>query len=91
MAQANVVSAGTAHTWYTDKARISTGNTSILYNVDIYHPTYTGNLFSELNQIPAFSTRDVWVGVNNMLHISGSDWTAQELGTASSGNVVTNT
>jgi hypothetical protein len=48
-----------------------------------------GNLFYNPNaipnvQVPANSTRQIYVGAGNYLTITGNNFTAQELGTASS-------
>ena len=88
MSQANVYTTVSAQAWYTDKCRISTGNTAVTYNVNMLYATpETGNLFSSAVSIPAFSSSDVWVGVGNELTITGSNFTAQEVGTTSSGQV----
>jgi hypothetical protein len=43
-------------------------------------------LFSEATAIPANWLQDVFVGVGNQLTITGNNFTAQEVGTASSGS-----
>jgi len=87
MAQANVYTAASALAWQTDKVRISTGATSVTYNVNILYPSFgaVGNIFSNAAVIPANSSQDVFVGVGNELTIAGANFTAQEVGTASSG------
>ena len=86
MPQANVYTSVSDQTWYTDKARISTGNTAVTYQVNmIYATPITGNLYSNAVSIPANWSSDVWVGVGNKLTITGTDYTAQEIGTTSSG------
>ncbi len=49
MSQANVYTSASAQTWYTDKARISTGNTAVTFQVEaeskIYDFTYGGAEF----------------------------------------------
>jgi hypothetical protein len=45
----------------------------------------TGNIFSNASSIPAYTASDVWVGVGNQLTITGSNFTAQEIGTQTSG------
>lgn len=88
MAQANVYTSVSSLSWSTDKARITTGNTAVTYNVNIIYGTpATGNLYSNVTSIPANWSSDVWVGVGNQLTITGANFTAQELGTASSGQV----
>ena len=85
MAQANVYTTASAQTWYTDKARISTGTSPVTFNVNIIYPSAVGNLYSASTTVPANSYMDVFVGVGNQLTVTGSGFTAQELGTASSG------
>ena len=73
--------------WATDKCRIATGNTAVTYQVDMITGTPdTGNLFSNAVSIPAFTASDVWVGVGNQITISGTNFTAQEVGGQTSGN-----
>jgi hypothetical protein len=97
MAQANVYTSVSSQTWYTDKALISTGNTSVTYNVYIAALTATlangasittqtavGNLYSNAVIIPAYDSQYVYVGVGNQLTITGSNFTAAESGTATS-------
>ena len=43
-----------------------------------------GNLYSAAIQVPAATTRDLYAGAGNKVTITGSNWTALELGTASS-------
>ena len=98
MPQANVYTSASAQTWYTDKARISTGNTAVTFQVNAVQLTYTvpgtgntanvgtpvGNIYSNAVSVPANSRQDIYVGVGNQLTISGANFTVQELGTASS-------
>jgi hypothetical protein len=87
MPQANVYTSVSSQSWYTDKCRISTGNTAVTYNVNMTTATpATGNIFSAGTSVPAGYQADVWVGVGNQLTITGANFTAQELGTASSGS-----
>ena len=81
---------------YTDKLRISTGNTAVTYNVYAMGLTQSlangasitstpvGNLYTANVQIPAATTRDVYAGAQNKVTVNGANWTALELGTASS-------
>jgi hypothetical protein len=85
MAQANVYTAASSQAWFTDKCRISTGNNSVTYNVNIIYPTAVGNIFSNAAVIPANWQADVWVGVGNELTVTGGNVTLQEVGTRSSG------
>lgn len=72
---------------YTDKLRISTGNTAVTYQtyaVALGSSAAVGNVFSAPIQIPANSSRDVYAGAGNKVTVAGSNYTALELGTASS-------
>jgi hypothetical protein len=72
---------------YTDKLRISTGNTAVTYQVyavALGGAAAAGNLYSAPIAIPANTTRDVYSGAGNQVTVTGSNWTALELGTASS-------
>lgn len=82
--QANVYTSVSAQAWFTDKAQISTGNTSVTYNVALA-PGFTDTIYSNAVVIPAFDNTYVYVGVGNKLTITGSNFTAAEAGTASSG------
>lgn len=98
MPQANVYTSASAQAWFTDKARISTGNTAVTFQVEAVQLTYVnpsngntanvgtpvGNIYSNAVSVPANSRQDIYVGVGNKLTISGANFTVQELGTASS-------
>ena len=85
---ANVYTSASSQSWNTDKCRIATGNTAVTYNVNVVYGTpTTGNLFSNAATIPSNWSSDIWVGVGNELTITGSNFTAQEIGTTSSGQV----
>ena len=84
---ANVYTSLGNATVYTDKLRVSTGNTAVTYQVyatALGSAAAVGNLYSAAVQIPAATTRDLYAGAGNKVTISGSNWTALELGTASS-------
>ena len=94
---ANVYTSVSNQAWFTDKCRIATGNTAVTFNVDRVALTYQqangvpatavtalGNIYSNAVSIPADSTRDIYVGVGNKLWIIGANYTATELGTATS-------
>lgn len=83
--------------WSTDRASISTGNTAVTYNVYLVALTYQdtngnvltsqaalGNLYANAVAVPANNVQEVYVGVGNKLTIIGSNFTATEIGTASS-------
>jgi hypothetical protein len=72
---------------YTDKLRVSTGNTAVTYQVyavALGSAAAAGNLYSTAIQVPANTTRDLYAGAGNQVTVTGSNWTALELGTASS-------
>lgn len=72
---------------YTDKLRISTGNTAVTYQVyavALGAAAAAGNIYSAPVQIPANASQDLYCGAGNRVTIVGSNWTALELGTASS-------
>lgn len=84
---ANVYTSLGNATVYTDKLRVSTGNTAVTYQVyatALGSAAPVGNIYSDAIQIPAATTRDLYAGAGNKVTIAGSNWTALELGTASS-------
>lgn len=87
MAQANVYTSLANTTVYTDKLRISTGAALVTYQVyatALGNAAPVGNIYSAPIQIPAATTRDVYAGAGNKVTIVGANFTAEELGTASS-------
>lgn len=82
--QANVYTSVANAVWYTDKALISTGTSSVTYNVALY-PGFSDTIYSNAVVVPANSFEYVYVGVGNKLTVTGSGFTAAEAGTASSG------
>lgn len=97
MAQANVYTSASNIQWYTDKCSISTGNTAVTFNVYRVALNYIpangipqiatsaqGNIYSNAVSVPANSRQQIYVGAGNYLTVTGSNFTAQELGTASS-------
>ena len=84
---ANVYTSLANATVYTDKLRVSTGATPVTYQVyatALGNASPAGNLYSAAIQVPAATTRDLYAGAGNKVTITGSNWTALELGTASS-------
>ena len=84
---ANVYTSLANATVYTDKLRVSTGATAVTYQVyatALGTSAAAGNIYSAPIQIPAATTRDLYAGAGNQVTIVGSNWTALELGTASS-------
>jgi len=87
MSQANVYTSVANAYWYTDKCSISTGNTAVTFNVyatALGSVAAVGNIYSNAVSVPASSTQEIYVGVGNHLTVTGSNFTAQEIGTASS-------
>ena len=84
---ANVYTSLANPTVYTDKLSISTGNTAVTYQVyavALGTANAVGNLYSAAVSIPANSVQEMYSGAGNKVTITGSNWTATELGTASS-------
>lgn len=84
---ANVYTSLANATVYTDKLSIATGNTAVTYNVyavALGTGTPAGNLYSAAVQIPANYVAEVYTGAGNKVTVTGANWTATELGTASS-------
>ena len=72
---------------YTDKLQISTGNTAVtcqVYAVALGTAAAAGNLYSAAINIPANTVFETYSCAGNRVTITGSNWTALELGTASS-------
>ena len=87
---ANVYTSLSNATIYTDKVRIATGNTAVSYNVyavALGSADPVGNLYTNPVQVPANWQTDLYVGVGNKLTVSGTNYTALEIGTASSATV----
>ena len=82
---ANVYTSLANATIYTDKVRISTGTTPVTYQVYEIYPTDIGNRYTAEVTVPANSSADVLVGVQNRMTVTGANWTALEIGTQSSG------
>ena len=83
---ANVYTTLANTTVYTDKLRVST-KTEVTYQVyatALGTAPAAGNIYSAPIQIPAATTRDLYCGAGNKVTITGSNWTALELGTNSS-------
>jgi hypothetical protein len=87
MSQANVYTTLSNTVVYTDKLRVSTKSNPVTYQVyatALGSAAAVGNIYSAPFQIPADTTRDVYCGAGNKVTIVGTNWTALELGTASS-------
>jgi len=84
---ANVFTSLSNATVYTDKLQISTGNTAVTYQVyavALGTANAVGNLYSVAINVPANTVYETYSGAGNKVTITGSNWTALELGTASS-------
>lgn len=95
---ANVYTSLANATWYTDRVSISTGNTAVTFNVYGVAVTSTnpgtgnpvtiqeavGNLYSNAVSVPANAVFETYVGAGNKLTVTGANFTATEIGTASS-------
>jgi hypothetical protein len=84
---ANVYTSLANATVYTDKLSIATGNTAVTYNVyavALGTANAAGNLYSAAVQIPANYVAEVYSGAGNKVTVTGANWTATEIGTASS-------
>lgn len=84
---ANVYTSLANATVYTDKLRISTGSTPVTYQVyatALGTANAAGNIYSAPAQIPSAYIKDVYCGAGNKVTITGSNWTATEMGTATS-------
>lgn len=84
---ANVYTSLANATVYTDKLRISTGSTPVTYQVyatALGNAPAGGNIYSAPIQIPSAYIKDVYCGTGNKVTITGSNWTATELGTTTS-------
>jgi hypothetical protein len=84
---ANVYTTLANATVYTDKLQISTGSSAVTYQVyatALGTAAPAGNIYSAAITIPATTVFEVYAGAGNKVTITGSDWSALELGTASS-------
>lgn len=84
---ANVYTTLANATVYTDKLQISTGNTAVTYQVyatALGTAAAAGNIYSAAISIPANTVFEAYSGAGNKVTVVGANWTALELGTASS-------
>jgi hypothetical protein len=80
-------SALTNQLWYTDKCKIVTTTTAVTYQVyatALGNATAQGNIYSNNETLGSNEIKYIYVGVGNYLTITGSNFTAQEVGTATS-------
>jgi hypothetical protein len=95
---ANVYTTLSNAVWYTDKCEISTGNSLVTYQVyatALGSAPAAGNIYSGPPEVGAYETKQIYVGVGNYITITGTGYTAQELGgqtsaQAGTGNFVEN-
>ena len=84
---ANVYTSLANTTVYTDKLQISTGANAVTYQVyatALGTSAPGGNIYSAPITIPANAVFEVYSGAGNKVTVSGTPFTALELGTASS-------
>ena len=84
---ANVYTSLGNTTVYTDKLQISTAGNAVTYQsyaVAIGTSAAAGNIFSAPITIPANTVFEVYCGAGNKVTVSGTPFTALELGTATS-------
>lgn len=84
---ANVYTSLSNTTVYTDKLQISTGANVVTYQVyatALGTADPVGNLYAAPINIPANTVFEVYSGAGNKVTVTGTPFTALELGTASS-------
>jgi hypothetical protein len=84
---ANVYTSLSNALWYTDKCSISTGATPVTYQVyatALGTAAAVGNIYSGPPEIGSYEVKQIYVGVGNYITVTGTGYTAQELGTQSS-------
>jgi hypothetical protein len=84
---ANVYTSLANATVYTDKLQISTGANAVTYQAyatALGTAEPGGNIYSAPISIPANAVFEVYSGAGNKVTVTGSPFTALELGTASS-------
>ena len=84
---ANVYTSLANTTVYTDKLQISTGANAVTYQVyatALGSNAAGGNIYSAAISIPANTVFEVYAGAGNKVTVTGTPFTALELGTASS-------
>lgn len=84
---ANVYTSLGNTTVYTDKLQIATGANTVTYQAyatSIGGAAAAGNIYSAPINIPANTVFEVYAGAGNKVTVTGTPFTALELGTASS-------
>lgn len=80
---ANVYTSLSSAIWYTDKCSISTSSTAVTYQVyatALGTEPAVGNIYSGPPEIGANESKQIYVGVGNYITVTGSNYTAQEIG-----------
>jgi len=73
--------------WTTDKAEINSESNNVTYQVNITAlgtANAVGNLYANAVSVPNGTTKQIYVGAGNYLIMTGTNFTVQALGTASS-------
>jgi hypothetical protein len=84
---ANVYTSLSNATVYTDKLQISTGANTVTYQAfatALGSAEAVGNIYNAPVLIPANTVFEVYAGAGNKVTVTGTPFTALELGTASS-------
>jgi hypothetical protein len=84
---ANVYTSLSNTIWYTDKCEISTSNSAVTYQVyatALGAAPAVGNIYSGPPEVAAQEIKQIYVGVGNYITVTGSNYTAQEIGTQTS-------
>jgi len=84
---ANVYTTLANTTVYTDKLQVTTGANAVTYQVyatALGTAAAAGNIYSAPISIPANTVFEVYSGAGNKVTVTGTPFTALELGTASS-------
>jgi hypothetical protein len=84
---ANVYTSLANATVYTDKLQIATGANAVSYQAyatALGSAAAVGNIYSAPITIPANTVFEVYAGAGNKVTVTGTPFTALELGTASS-------
>ena len=87
MPQANVYTSLANATVYTDKLEITTAANAVTYQVyatSLGTADPVGNIYSAPVSIPPNSTKQIYTGAGNKVTVTGTPFTAVELGTATS-------
>jgi len=84
---ANVFTSLSNTLWYTDKCSITTGNTAVTYQVyatALGSSPAVGNIYSGPPELGSYEQKEIYVGVGNYITVTGTNYTAQEIGTQTS-------